>query len=105
RSSGALAAAFGLAVSGTMALTTILFAIVVHRRSGWRWPVIALFLAVFLTIDVGFLVANAFKIEDGGWLPLALGGGLFALMNVWASGRDRLRRRLEARAFPLDRFL
>ena len=105
RSSGALAAAFGLAVAGTMTFTTILFAVVVRRRWRWRWPVIALFLLVFAAIDLAFLAANALKIEDGGWLPLAIGGGLFALMNVWAYGRDRLRRRLEARAFPLEPFL
>ena len=105
RSSGALAAAFGLAVAGTMTFTTILFAVVVRRRWRWRWPVIALFLLVFAAIDLAFLAANALKIEDGGWLPLAIAGGLFALMNVWAYGRDRLRRRLEARAFPLEPFL
>jgi KUP system potassium uptake protein len=105
RSSGALAAAFGLAVAGTMTFTTILFAVVARRRWRWRWPLLALFLAVFATVDLGFLVANAFKIEDGGWLPLGLGAGLFTLMNVWAHGRDRLRRRLEARAFQLEAFL
>jgi KUP system potassium uptake protein len=88
-----------------MLFTTILFAVVVRRRRHWRWPLLALFLAIFATIDLGFLVANAFKIEDGGWVPLAIGGGLFILMNVWAYGRVRLRRRLEARSFRLDLFL
>ena len=105
RSSSALTGAYGIAVAGTMGLTTILFAIVARRRWRWRAPTLALFLAVFLTIDLAFLAANAFKIEEGGWVPLALGGGLFTLMTVWAYGRGRLRRRLEARAFPLEPFL
>jgi len=105
RSSTALAAAFGIAVAGTMAITTILFVVVVRRR--WRWPVavVVLFLAVFLTVDVGFLVANVFKIKDGGWVPLAIGAGMFTLMQVWARGRRQFRRRLQARTFALDDFL
>jgi len=105
RTSGALAAAFGLAVSGTMAITTILFVAVARRR--WRWPIgtVAVFLAVFLTIDLGFLGANLLKIENGGWLPLAIGGGFFALMQIWAHGRRILKQKLDARAFELDAFL
>jgi KUP system potassium uptake protein len=105
RSSGALAAAFGLAVAGTMTITTVLFAIVARLRWHWRWPVLGLFVAVFVTIDLAFLGANAVKIEDGGWLPLAIGTGLLVLMQVWAYGRRRLRARLEARAFALEAFL
>jgi KUP system potassium uptake protein len=105
RSASALTAAFGLAVAGTMTLTTLLFAIVARRRWGWRAPALALFLAVFLTVDLVFLAANALKLEDGGWLPLAIGGGLFTLMNVWAYGRRRLLLRQAARAFPLEPFL
>jgi KUP system potassium uptake protein len=105
RSSSALAAAFGLAVSGTMAITTVLFAIVARRQWHWRWPVLAIFVAVFVAIDLGFLVANVFKIQDGGWLPLVVGSGLLLLMQVWAYGRNLLRRRLEARMFVLDEFL
>jgi KUP system potassium uptake protein len=105
KSSGALAAAFGLAVAGTMLFTTILFSLVARRLFHWPRPVLAVFLLVFATIDIGFLIANCFKIEDGGWLPLALGSGLFVLMNVWARGRALLRRQLEVRTFPLADFL
>ena len=105
RSSSALAAAFGLAVSGTMAITTVLFAIVARRQWCWRWPALTVFSAVFVTIDLGFLVANVFKIKDGGWLPLVIGSSLLLLMQVWAYGRNLLRRRLEARMFALDEFL
>ena len=65
---------------------------------------LALFLATFATIDLGFLVANTFKIEDGGWVPLVVGTGLFALMKVWAYGRAALRRQLATRMFPLPEF-
>ena len=105
KSSGALAAAFGLAVAGTMAITTILFGVVAHRLFRWSVPVIVLFMCVFLTIDLGFIVANLFKVEDGGWLPLVIGVGMFSLMQVWAYGRRRLRDKLEARSFSLAEFL
>ncbi|MBL0220823.1 MAG: potassium transporter Kup [Myxococcales bacterium] len=105
RSSGALAAAFGLAVAGTMAITTVLFVVVARAR--WRWPTYAVigFLAIFLTIDLGFIGANLLKVEDGGWLPLAIGAGMFTLMQVWSRGRALLRARLEARMFSLPEFL
>jgi KUP system potassium uptake protein len=105
RSSAALAAAFGLAVAGTMAITTLLYAVVARTRWGWPRPAIAVFLAVFLTVDIAFIAANALKIEDGGWLPLAIGGGMFMLMQVWARGRALLREQLEARAFAVPAFL
>ena len=105
RSSGALAAAFGLAVAGTMLITTMLFVLVARQRWRWRWPVLAVFITVFVTIDLAFLTANVFKIEDGGWLPLAIGVGLLLLMLVWAYGRRLLHAKLEARMFALDAFV
>jgi KUP system potassium uptake protein len=105
RSSGALAAAFGLAVAGTMSITTVLFLVVARRNWRWRWTVVAAFASVFVAIDLSFLTANMFKIEDGGWLPLAIGAGLLILMLVWAYGRRLLRRKLEARSFALEPFL
>ncbi|MDX2093987.1 MAG: potassium transporter Kup [Kofleriaceae bacterium] len=105
KSSGALAAAFGLAVAGTMTITTVLFLLVARRLWRWSAPVLALFGTVFLTIDLFFLGANVIKIEDGGWLPLAIGVGMLALMQVWGYGRRLLRDRLAARMFDLDTFL
>ena len=105
RSSARLASAFGLAVAGTMAITTVLFAIVARRRFRWPAAAVGAFVAVFLTIDVVFFAANATKLLDGAWLPLAIGAGLFVLMTVWMRGRSRLRRRYHERAFPLDEFL
>jgi KUP system potassium uptake protein len=105
KSSGALAAAFGLAVAGTMMITTVLFVLVARRLWRWSTPVLVVFGAVFLTIDLFFLSANAMKIGDGGWLPLSIGAGMLVLMQVWGYGRRLLRERLGARAFDLERFL
>jgi KUP system potassium uptake protein len=105
RSSSALAAAFGLAVAGTMTITTILYAVVARRQWRWPWPAIVVFLAVFAAIDLAFVSANVLKIRQGGWLPLAIGVGLLVLMQVWAYGRRILRLRLLARQWSLDAFL
>jgi KUP system potassium uptake protein len=105
RSSDRLAAAFGLAVSTTMAITTLLFAVVARVR--WRWPV-ALVVAVagvFLVADIAFVLANLFKFKDGGWLPLALGLTVFLVMTTWIEGRRRLSIATSERALPVDVFL
>ncbi|HTE45941.1 MAG TPA: KUP/HAK/KT family potassium transporter, partial [Gemmatimonadaceae bacterium] len=82
KSSDRLAAAFGLAVSATMAITTVLFAAVARVR--WRWPVwqVGIVAGLFLIADIAFVVANTFKFIDGGWLPLVLGAGVFVLMST-----------------------
>jgi KUP system potassium uptake protein len=105
QSSSALAAAYGFAVAGTMAITTCLFVVVARRRWHVRWPLLALFIAVFGTIDIAFLSANAFKILDGGWLPLLIGLVLLMLMQVWAYGRRTLGAKHADRAVSLDDFL
>jgi KUP system potassium uptake protein len=105
RSSGALAAAYGIAVTGTMTITTLLFHRVMRDRWRWRgwqaWPVTLL----FLTVDLSFLSANAVKIGEGGWLPLAVGTLVFLLMSIWKQGRDLLGERLREGGTPLDEFL
>jgi KUP system potassium uptake protein len=105
RSSSALAAAYGIAVTGTMTITTLLFHRVARDRWGWSrwraWPLTTLFLAV----DVAFLAANAVKIEDGGWFPLAVGGVVFTLLSTWKKGRALLAAELQAAGLPLDLFL
>ena len=83
RTSSALANAYGMAVSGTMVVTTALAFFVVWRL--WRWPLwgaLALVCA-FLSIDVSFLVANLYKVFDGGWVPLLLGAAMFIVMWTW----------------------
>jgi len=105
RSSGALAAAYGIAVTGTMTITTLLFHRVMLDRWRWRawqaWPLTLLFLGV----DLSFLAANVVKIEKGGWLPLAAGALVFMLMSTWKQGRDLLGERLRGGGVPLDEFL
>jgi KUP system potassium uptake protein len=105
RSSDRLAAAFGLAVSATMTITTLIFAGVARVRWGWaRWQVAAV-AGVFLVADVSFFTANAFKFKDGGWLPLAIGAGVFVVMTTWMMGRRLLSNATRERGLPMDDFL
>ena len=87
RSSDSLAAAFGLAVSTTMAITTILFAKLARSRWGWSRLRVAAVAGTFLVVDLVFVAANTLKFADGGWLPLLLGSGVFLLMATWRHGR------------------
>ena len=86
RSSSALAAAYGIAVSGTMIITTILAAVVFIATGGkFRFALLAL-LAVFGVLELSFLASNLTKIGDGGWFPLALGSVIFLLLVTWKKG-------------------
>ncbi len=90
RKSVHLAAAYGIAVTGTMAITSILYYIVVRHTWGWsKWKAGAL-LALFLTFDIPFLVANLFKFFDGGYVPMLIGAALIAGMLIWSRGRTAL---------------
>ncbi len=103
-SSTNLAAAYGLAVTGTMLITTLLLCVVARRR--WRWGVGALVLGTaFLPIDVAFFGANLLKIADGGWFAIVVAALGFALMSTWKRGRALLRERLEETSLPLELFL
>ncbi|QWT46481.1 potassium transporter Kup [Azospira inquinata] len=104
-SSSNLAAAYGIAVTGTMVITSILAFIVVRSLWGWSLTMGALVLGGFLVLDGAFFFANATKIKDGGWFPLAFGIGLFVIMTTWKRGRVLLRRRLEAEAMPMTDFM
>jgi KUP system potassium uptake protein len=88
RKSTNLASAYGLAVTATMAITTVLFYVVLRERFGWRRPLALLLCSGFLVIDLGFLGANLFKIPDGGWFPLVIAGVVFTLMTTWRTGRQ-----------------
>jgi len=105
RSSGALAAAYGIAVTGTMVITTTLAFIVVRRLWQWHWAVSALVIGIFITVDIGYFAANLLKVHDGGWFPLALGGLVFLAMTTWKRGRWLLHKRLDDDALPLDIFV
>src|SRR5687768_10358226 len=102
---GALAAAYGIAVTGTMVITTLLFAVVARGRWGWPlWRVAAL-TGGFLVVDLAFFGANAIKVVAGGWVPLALAAVLFALMTTWKRGRELLGGLLRQGALPLELLL
>ncbi len=105
RTSSALAAAYGIAVTGTMAITTILLYAVMRKRKDMS-PVAATALLVgFLAIDLTFFAANATKIADGGWFPLVVAACIFTLMTTWKRGRAALGASLAEAAMPLDGFL
>jgi KUP system potassium uptake protein len=103
--SSALSAAYGIAVTGTMAITTLLFAVVARSRWNWSLPHVVLLTAAFLALDLSFLVANIVKIEHGGWVPLAMAVLIYALMSTWKRGRSELNRIQSSNALPLDLFL
>jgi KUP system potassium uptake protein len=106
KSSDALAAAYGIAVSGTMLVTTMLLYRVAVGR--WNWsPVLAVaVIGAFSGIEAIFLVSNSLKIVDGGWFPLVVGAVIATVMLCWRKGSLEVRRRLYAMSMlPLDRFL
>jgi KUP system potassium uptake protein len=105
RSSGQLAAAYGIAVTGTMAIDTILGFVVV--RALWRWNgLLAVFgLIGFLTVDLAFLGANSLKIVQGGWFPLLIGVMVFTLLSTWKRGRQILLKRLQTGAIAIEPFV
>jgi len=105
KSSDALASAYGIAVTGVMAISTFLVAVVAYRR--WRWPlpvVILLFEALGL-IDLTFFSANTLKVIQGGWLPLAAAAAVFIIMDTWRVGRRLHLERLRDGAMPMSLFL
>ena len=105
RTSTALGAAYGPAVTGTMAITTILFYSIMRYR--WQWPKwkANTFLVFFLAVDLTFFAANLVKIPHGGWVPLLVAVGVFTLMTTWKRGRELLREILRRGTLPLDLFL
>jgi KUP system potassium uptake protein len=105
RKSENLTAAYGLAVTGTMTITSILFAVVARQRWQWRVGAIAALLALFLSIDLSFFSSNLAKLFHGGWVPVVLGLVVFTLMSTWKTGRTMLTKILNAGSLPLDLFL
>jgi|JI8StandDraft_1071087.scaffolds.fasta_scaffold07983_3 KUP system potassium uptake protein len=100
-----LGAAYGIAVTGTMAITTILFHEIARSRWDWSPWKAGMLSGAFLVMDLAFLGANLIKIEHGGWVPLALGLGIFVLMTTWKRGRVLLRTKLLDRTLPIATFV
>jgi KUP system potassium uptake protein len=105
QSSSRLAAAYGIAVSLTMLITTVLFFSVSRRLCGWSLLQACVVCAVFGLIELAFAAANGLKIPRGGWFPLVVALLLFVLMTTWKKGRSRLRNRLAGNSLPLELFL
>ncbi len=100
-----LAATYGVALTGTMTVTTLLFAVVARTRWNWAaWKILLVCLPI-LAVDLGFLVSNLVKIPSGGWFPLSVAGVTFTLMATWKAGRAVLGRQLRERSLPLDLFI
>ena len=104
-SSSNLAAAYGISVSGTMIITTLLVYVVARRVWGWGRMRSRLLFGAFLLVDIAFFSANLTKFADGGWFPLAFAGLLFLLMTTWKQGRALLKARRDREAMPLDAFV
>ena len=105
RTSSNLAAAYGVAVTSTMVITTLLLYVVARER--WRWNAFAAgaLAAIFLTVDLAFFGANIIKVAQGGWLPLLLAWLVFTVMTTWKAGRRMLAERIQREARPLEEFL
>ncbi|ELY4221585.1 low affinity potassium transporter Kup [Cronobacter sakazakii] len=97
-----LAAAYGIAVTGTMVLTSILFATAARKNWHWSRILVGLMVVAFLCVDVPLFSANLEKLFSGGWLPLSLGLVMFIIMTTWKSERFRLLRRMHEHGNSLD---
>ncbi|HEU5217758.1 MAG TPA: KUP/HAK/KT family potassium transporter, partial [Gemmatimonadales bacterium] len=105
RSSTNLAGAYGIAVTGTMSITTVLFANAARTRLGWRpWRVLPV-AALFLIVDLAFFSANIVKIPAGGWFPIMLAVIIFILMATWKKGRRIVTAVLREGSLPMDLFI
>ena len=105
KSSTALAAAYGIAVTGTMAITTIIYYVVLTRSWGWPTWKAGTLAGMFLIVDLAFFGANAAKFLDGGWFPITVAAAIFAVMTTWKRGRRELAEKFRATMLPLDAFL
>ena len=105
RSSDALAAAYGIAVTGVMVISTALVGIVAAHRWKWKVPVVLAVFGILGLIDLTFLTANSLKIVEGGWLPLAVAAGVFVVMDTWRVGRRIHQEKLRDNSLALDLFL
>ncbi|HET9450410.1 MAG TPA: potassium transporter Kup [Aggregicoccus sp.] len=105
RTSSALAAAYGIAVTATMTITSVLLYVVARERWGVRRAIALPVIAVFLTIDLSFLGANVVKLLDGGWVPLVLATGIFTMLTTWKRGRELLQAKLRGASLSIEELL
>jgi KUP system potassium uptake protein len=105
RTSSNLAAAYGVAVTATMVVTTLLFYVVARERFGWSRLQAGALCALFAVFDLSFFGANLFKIPDGGWFPLVVGAIVFTVMTTWKHGRELVIDAMHAGEMDLDRLV
>ncbi len=103
--SDSLAAAYGIAVTGTFVCTSLLAMLVFRKQFDWPWLLVGGVFVPLLVIDAAFFLSNVLKIPEGGWVPLVLGGALFVIMATWHRGRELLFARFRQDSLPLKSFL
>ena len=105
KSSSNLAAAYGIAVTGTMLIDTILIAFVMRLLWRWNWFFVILVAGSLFVLDIAFFSANALKIPEGGWFPLAVGVVSFTVLTTWRRGRKLINDELAQSSMPLESFI
>jgi KUP system potassium uptake protein len=105
RSSDSLSAAYGIAVTGTMTITTVLALFVARHQWRWSMPVVIIAGTLLLIIDMSFFTANLIKVEYGGWFPLVLGLAVFIVMTTWRRGRELVVREIKQGGLALVPFI
>ena len=105
QSTSALGAAYGIAVTGSMAISTILFSTLARTRWQWSWQKVIGLATLFLIVDLSFFGSNALKIVHGGWVPIVIAIVVFTLMTTWSAGRRIVQSLLARGSLPIDLFL
>jgi KUP system potassium uptake protein len=105
RESGKLASAYGIAVTGTMLITTIMLGFLVFQVWRWNRVLATVTIGLFLLVDGTYFASNITKIPDGGWFPLLIAAISFTVLTTWAKGRQLMRQRLSESALPLSVFV
>jgi KUP system potassium uptake protein len=105
RESGRLASAYGIAVSGTMLITTVMLGFIIFYLWRWNRIIATLIIGTFALVDGAYFASNITKIPDGGWFPLLIAAISFTVLTTWAKGRRIMRERLEQSALPLPVFI
>ena len=105
KNSSNLAAAYGIAVTGTMMIDTILVAFVMVLMWRWHWSIVAVVAGTLFMFDLAFFSSNILKIPAGGWFPIAIGLASFTVLTTWRLGRRLIGEEMAKQSIPIDAFL
>lgn len=105
KNTSALASAYGIAVTGTMLITTALAFVVAIKLWNWGLFRALLVFGAFFVVDAAFFVTNVVKVSNGGWVPLVIGASIYIVMSTWAKGRKILAERLRSKSLPIEEFI